>query len=50
MLLIQRYSREEAEFEGSIKESDKVCCTSYQSHLVIINFENETIATDNGLL
>ena len=47
--LIQHYLKENTGYEGSIKESDKVCYVCYRSHLVILQQRNDS-STDKDLL
>ena len=47
--LIEHYLKENTEYEGSIKESDKVCYVCYQSHLVNLQQRNDS-STDKDLL
>ena len=47
--LIEHYLKENTGYEGSIKESDKVCYVCYRSHLVILQQRNDS-STDKDLL
>ena len=47
--LIGHYLKENTVYEGSIKESDKVCYVCYRSHLVILQQRNDS-STDKDLL
>ena len=47
--IIEQHLRENADFEGKIKEGDRVCYTCYRSHLIILQRRNET-SLDSDLL
>ena len=47
--IIEQHLRENAGFEGKIKEGDKVCYTFYRSYLIVLQRRNET-SMDSDLL